>query len=259
MEKKIEGSKEIVQESPKGVKLERQPQSTSKLEETWKPKTELGKKVKNKEINDIDEILDEGKKILESEIVDLLLPNLQVELISVGQSKGKFGGGKKSIWKQTQKKTKEGNKPNFAALAIVGDNDGHLGIGYGKAKETVPAREKATRRAKLNLIKIRRGCGSWACGCAEPHSIPFKIQGKCGSVKINLTPAPKGTSLNVESETKKLMKIAGIKDIHSKTFGKTSTKINLIYATFQALKKLLKTKIKPEYIKKHGIVEGSIS
>jgi len=75
--------------------------------ENWKPKTELGRKVKNKEITDIGDILDKGQKILEPEVVDVLLPDLSVELLEVGQSKGKFGGGKGSIWKQTQKKTFE--------------------------------------------------------------------------------------------------------------------------------------------------------
>src|SRR3990167_3395174 len=86
--------------------------------EKWVPKTELGKMVKSGEIKNIDQILDSGKRILESEIIDSLLPNLEYDLIMIGQSKGKFGGGKRSIWKKTQKKTKEGNKPKFATVAV---------------------------------------------------------------------------------------------------------------------------------------------
>src|SRR3989344_8055838 len=92
----------------------------------WKPKTELGKKVKSGEIKSIEEILDKGMKILEQEIVDYLIPNLELGMIDIGQSKGKFGGGKRSIWKQTQKKTKEGNKPKFSTLVIVGNKDGYI-------------------------------------------------------------------------------------------------------------------------------------
>src|SRR3989338_336 len=128
--------------------------------DSWKPKTELGKKVKNGDISTIDYILDRGLPLLEPQIVDMLLPGLQVDLLEVGQSKGKFGGGKRSIWRQTQKKSKEGNKPSFATVAVCGDGNGYVGIGLGKAKETVPAREKATRKAKLNIIKIKRGCGA---------------------------------------------------------------------------------------------------
>lgn len=225
--------------------------------ESWKPKTDLGRKVKNKEITDIDQILDSGNKILEEQIIDMLLPNIETALLSVGQSKGKFGGGKRSIWKTTQKKTKEGNKPKFATLAVIGDRNGHIGIGYGKAKETVPAREKALRYAKLNLIKIRRGCGSWACGCGQHHSVPFKVVGKCGSVRIYLLPAPRGTNLAIEKETQKLMELAGIKDIYSRAEGQTRTKINLIYAAFEALKNLSKIKMPQDYVKIAGVVEGS--
>src|SRR3989338_5529739 len=135
--------------------------------DSWKPKTELGKKVKNGDISTIDYILDRGLPLLEPQIVDMLLPGLQVDLLEVGQSKGKFGGGKRSIWRQTQKKSKEGNKPHFAAMIVVGSEKGYVGIGLGKAKETVPAKEKAIRKAKLSLIKIRKVCGSWECNCGE--------------------------------------------------------------------------------------------
>lgn len=204
---------------------------------SWKPKTSIGKRVKNEEITNIDVILDEGTKILEAEIVDALLPNMNTELLLIGQSKGKFGGGQRRIFKQTQKKTQEGNKPHFAICACIGDNNGHIGIGYGKSKETVPAREKAIRRAKLSMIKVRRGCGSWQCGCREPHTIPFAVKGKCGSCEIELIPAPKGTGLRVEGECQKILKLAGIKDVWSKARGQTRTKINLIAACYEALKK----------------------
>ncbi|MEM4245644.1 MAG: 30S ribosomal protein S5 [Candidatus Nanoarchaeia archaeon] len=222
----------------------------------WKPKTEIGRKVKSGEIKDINEILDKGMRVLEPEIVDILIPNMESIIIGVGQSKGKFGGGKRSVWRQTQKKTAEGNKPKFATVIAVGNKDGYVGIGKGKAKETVPAREKATRKAKLNLIKIRRGCGSWECECGEAHSIPFKIEGKCGSVRMTLIPAPKGTGLCVEKECKKILELAGIKDIYSRTFGQTRTKINHVYACFEALKKLGEVRIPEEYRSKAGIKEG---
>jgi len=222
--------------------------------EGWKPKTSLGKKVKNEEITDIDQILDKEGKILEHEIVDVLLPNLSTDLLMIGQSKGKFGGGSRRVFKQTQKKTQEGNKPKFATFAIVGNEDGYIGIGYGKSKETVPAREKSIRNAKLNLIKIRRGCGSWQCGCNDPHTIPFAVEGKCGSVVIKLIPAPRGTGLCVEEECKKVLKLAGIKDIWSKTLGQTKTKINLVNACFEALKRLMEVKIPKKY---ERFIEGA--
>ena len=166
------------------------------------------------------------------------------------------GGGKRSIWKQTQKKTKEGNKPKFATVAVVGNKNGYIGLGYGKAKETVPAREKAIRSAKLNIMKIRRGCGSWACACGESHSIPLKTTGKCGSVELTLIPAPKGTNLCVQKELIKILGLAGFKDIYSKTKGKTNTSINLVKACTDALNKLNSMKLNEAFIKKCGLKEG---
>jgi small subunit ribosomal protein S5 len=218
------------------------PESTFDLV-SWNPKTVVGKKIKAGEIKDIDEILDKGIKILEAEIVDALIPDIETDLLLVGQSKGKFGGGQRRIFKQTQKKTSEGNKPQFTTLAVVGNKDGYVGVGYGKSKETVPAREKAIRNAKLNIFKIRRGCGSWQCNCNKAHSIPFMVEGKCGSVKIKLMPAPLGKGLCVESELQKILCLAGISDVWSKTLGQTKTKQNLIYACIDALKSLIKTKI----------------
>ena len=115
------------------------------------------------------------------------------------------------------------------------------------------------RSAKLNIIKIKRGCGSWQCGCKEPHTIPFTVKGKCGSVIIKLIPAPKGTGLCVENECQKILGLAGIKDVWSKTRGQTSTKSNLINACMDALRKLMTTKIAPNYTKELNIVEGRLA
>jgi|SRR3989344_1931272 len=203
---------------------------------SWVPKTALGKKVRSKEIKDIDYILNNNMKILEEQIVDSLI-NLKTDLLFMGQSKGKFGGGKRRVWRQTQRKTKEGNVATFSALAVVGDEKGHIGVGSGRSKETLPARDKAVRKAKLNIIKIKRGCASFDCSCSEEHSVPFVVNGKCGSVRVTLYPAPQGTGLVVGNELKKILKLAGIKDIYSKTFGKKRTTFNLIKASMDALEK----------------------
>lgn len=239
--------KEALEESPEIII----PPLQEKLDiVSWSPKTELGRKVKKGEINNIDYILENGLPILEYQIVDTLLSNLEIELINVGQAKGKFGGGKRSVWRQTQKKTKEGNKPKFAAMAVIGNKNGYVGIGLGKAKETVPAREKSFRKAKLSIIKVPLGCGSWECLCGEQHTIPFKVRGKSGSVIITLIPAPKGTDLICEKECAKVLRLAGVKDVYTKTFGQTRIKMNLVQACFDALKQIQLTKL-PENYKKH--------
>ena len=223
----------ISQEEREQVEVKRQ------LDE-WIPKTKLGKLVKSGKIKNIDEII--GKyRILETEIVDSLV-SLKTDLLSIGQSKGKFGGGKRRAWRQTQKKTSEGNVPTFASMVIVGNENGYIGIGYGRAKETLPARAKALRKAKLNIIKVKRGCGSFDCICNEMHSIPVKTKGKCGSSRIILYPAPQGTGLVVGDQCKKILKLAGIKDVYGKSFGQTRTTFNIAKACLDALENLDKIK-----------------
>ena len=207
---------------------------------SWVPRTELGRKVKEGKEKDLDKILEHERKILEPEIVDSLV-DLDSELILIGQAKGKFGGGKRRAWRQTQKKTMEGNVLSFSTMTVVGDKKGHVGVGYGSAKETLPAREKALRKAKLNIMKIERGFENpFDSLKSDPHTVPFKIQGKCGSSRITLMPAPRGTGLVVADECKKVLKLAGIRDVYTRTAGDTRTTFNLIKACIDALEKTTK-------------------
>ena len=253
MIEKVEQKEEIekTKESKKKLReLEKQDEVTKRKErrkkreeekltesmESWEPKTKLGRDVKDGKIKNIDEILDSNRKILEEYIVNYLI-NVKSDLISMGQAKGKFGGGKRRAWRQTQRKKKEGNVLTFSAMAVVGDGNGHVGVGVGEAGETLPARDKATRKAKLNIFKIKRDCAGFDCACSELHTIPFKVTGKCGSVKVTLIPAPQGTGLVVANELKKVLKMAGIEDVYSKTFGRKRTTFNLVKACINALKK----------------------
>ena len=216
------------------IREDRMKQMQIKNLEDWIPKTKLGKLVKDKKITSIDEA--SKHKILELEIVESLL-DLKSDTLNIGQAKGKFGGGKRRAWRQTQKKTKEGNTATFACMVVVGDGNGHVGLGYGRAKETLPARAKALRYAKLNLMKIKRGCGSFDCICGEEHTVPFIFDGMCGSSRVTLMPAPQGTGLVIGDECKKILKVAGIKDVYSSTSGQIRTTINLARACMDALSK----------------------
>jgi len=245
-EPKLETEKEEIKnaEEPKEKPKEEVQKRKSRYEKEdikevlsrWEPKTKLGREVKDGKIKNIDEILDGKRKILEPEIVDSLV-NVKSDLIFIGQSKGKFGGGKRRMWRQTQRKTEEGNVATFSTLAVVGDENGHVGIGDGKAKETLPARDKSTRKAKLNIIKIKRACSGFDCACSELHTIPFKVTGKTGSVRLTLIPAPQGTGLVAGNELKKILKLAGIKDVYSRTSGRKRTSFNLAKACIDALNK----------------------
>ncbi len=217
------------------------PEEREEVEEKlagWKPRTKLGKDVLSGKVTDIREILKKGIKIKEPEIVDMLVPNLQSELILIGGRPGKGGGIERTPVRVAAKMHRSGRRYSYGAFAVVGNGDGIVGIGKGSGKEGRKAVEKAVERAKLNLILVPRGCGSWECGCGENHSIPCKTEGKSGSVRVTLLPAPKGIELAVSDEVKKLMRLAGIKDVWIKTLGDTSTRYNLIKAVFDALKNL---------------------
>lgn len=192
---------------------------TRRIEEEWIPKTKLGELVKEGLI-DLPRIFQNNLAIKEKQIIDILLPSLHEDVITISM---------------VQQMTASGQRSRFKAVVIVG-TDGFLGVGSTKSREVGPAIRKAIDKAKLSVVPIIRGCGSKECGCGGTHSIPFKINGKCGSVRINLIPAPAGVGLACADKVKQVLRLCGIEDIWSKTFGDTRTSENLVKATFEALK-----------------------
>ncbi|MBW6451806.1 MAG: 30S ribosomal protein S5 [DPANN group archaeon] len=229
-----------------------------KAKEEWIPQTELGRKVMNGELSDIQTILRNGYIIREPEIVDYLVPDISEEVMLIGGHSGKGGGIKRSVVKATTRMHKSGRKRSIHTMVVVGNKDGLIGLGYSTGENTRSAIEKATRKAKINLISIKRGCGSWECNCQGTHSIPFKTSAKVGSVEVNLLPAPKGINLVVSDEIKKILRLAGVKDVWIISRGITQTRINFIRAVFNALKNANKMKLSENIIKNNGIKEGII-
>lgn len=206
-------------------------------EKPWIPKTKLGKEVLEGKIISIDKIFEMGEKIKEAEIVDKLL-KLKTEIIWIGGSPGKGGGIKRTPTRRTARMHRSGRRYKISSLVVVGNEDGYVGVGQGVGVTHQIAIEKAIKKAKLNIIPVFRGCGSWRCRCNDPHSIKMKTEGKAGSVRIILMPAPRGAGLVCSDELKKFFMLAGIKDILTKSFGKTKTRFNHVLAAFDALKKL---------------------
>lgn len=209
---------------------------------TWLPKTELGREVVQGKYKGIKEVLAKGKIILESQIVDYLVPDLAEDLIHIGGTPGKGGGIRRTPTRMTARMHKSGRRFKLTAVVVVGNGDGIVGIGKATSKEHRTAIEKALHQAKLSVISVRRGCGSWECNCGGAHSIPFKTRGKMGSVEIELLPTPMGVGIVADKESKKILKLAGIKDVRASLSGQSSTRINLALAMFEALKNLSKTK-----------------
>lgn len=210
---------------------------TEEQEEIWKPKTKLGKKVANGEITDIVEAIEHERPIMEPEIVDQLV-DLDEEVILIGGTPGKGGGKRRTVSKRTARMHKSGARYSSNAMTVMGDRNRVIGLGTGESEDTRAAIDDANREAKLNLIKVPRGNGSWEDTGEDNSSIPFKVTGKSGSVEVELMPAPRGTGLACSDEMKKIMELAGIENIWVKTRGTTRTRENLTRATFNALKKL---------------------
>ncbi len=208
----------------------------------WIPKTELGQRVVKGEFKSLGEILEQGLVLLEPEIVDYLVPDLKQDIIYVGGSPGKGGGIRRTATKRTARMHKSGRRFKLTALAVVGDEKGLVGMGTASSNEHRTAIEKATMQAKLNIIRVKKGCGSWECGCGGEHSIRFKTEAKVGSVKISLSPAPKGVGIVASESAKKVLKLAGLKDIWVKTYGHARTRTNMGKALFEALRNLNRTK-----------------
>lgn len=193
--------------------------------ESWIPRTKVGRLVREGKITSLKEIFDRNLPLLEPEIVDYLLPDLVYERIDVNL---------------VQKVTDAGRISRFRVVVVVGNGEGFVGIGSGKARQYLVALQKAIRNAKLNITPVRRGCGSWECACGEPHSVPFVVSGKAGSVRIVLKPAPKGTGLVAGDIAKKVLNMAGIKDVWTQSFGETRTTYNFAMAVLNALKNTYK-------------------
>lgn len=231
---------------PPGRRDQRGPRREPSREEklaAWDPTTRLGNLVKAGKITNMHDALNAGLPLREVEIVDILLPELEDEVLDVNM---------------VQRMTDSGRRVRFAITTVVGNNDGYVGVGVAKGKEVGPAIRKAIDHAKVNILELRRGCGSWDCGCKEPHSFPFQIKGKCSSVEIILKPAPRGVSLAVSDVPRKILKLAGIKDCWAITSGQTRTTLNYSKAVFDALKQLNRTKVTKTQMDEFKIAEGQI-
>ena len=209
----------------------------------WDPKTKLGRIVKKGEITTMGDALKTGLPVREPEIVDLLLSDIEDEVIDVNM---------------VQRMTDSGRRVKFVITVAVGNNDGYVGFGQAKGKEVGSSIRKAIDNAKSNIMEIRRGCGSWECGCGKPHTVPFAITGKSGSVEITLKPAPHGIGLATGNVAKKILTLAGIEDCWAFTRGKTKTTVNYSKAVFNALQENVKMRVLEKEIKTIGIISGSI-
>jgi len=197
----------------------------------WIPITRLGKLVADGQISSMEAALDSGLPIREPQIIDTLIPDIVDEVIDINM---------------VQRMTDSGRRVKFRAAVIVGNSDGFIGYGQGKDVQVGNAIVKAIKDAKLNIVNIKRGCGSWECVCGAQHTVPFEVTGKAGSVTVVLKPAPRGLGIAAGDTAKKVMTLAGIKDVWTRTSGNTTTTLNFAKATFNALENTRTMRIRGE-------------
>ncbi len=208
----------------------------------WVPKTKLGQLVFRGEITTMSEAFRSGLPLREPEIVDILLPEIEDEVLDVNM---------------VQRMTDSGRRVNFVITCVAGNSDGFVGVGRARGKEVGPAIRKAIDMAKLSIIEVKRGCGSWECGCFRSHSFPFKVVGRSGSVEVVLKPAPQGVGIAVGDVGKSILRLAGIRDSWGFARGHTKTTVNFALATFDALRQSSLLRVNSDQASKLRIRSGA--
>lgn len=188
-------------------------------EEKWVPATKLGRLVQQGKIKSLEQIYLFSLPVKEYQIVDYFLGTaLKDEVMKI---------------MPVQKQTRAGQRTRFKAFVVVGDYNGHVGLGVKCAKEVATAIRGAIILAKTACIPVRRGY--WGNRIGKVHTVPMKVTGSCGSVTVRLVPAPRGAGIVAARTPKKVLQMAGIEDCYTCSRGSTKTLGNFVKATFYAL------------------------
>jgi len=186
----------------------------------WEPVTRLGRQVQSGDVTSMDRALESGLPLKEAEIVDQLLPGLEDEVLDINM---------------VQRMTDSGRRVKFRVVVAVGNRDGYLGFAQARDDQVGGAIQKAIDVAKLNVIEVDRGSGSWEDQPGGTNSLTRTATGKAGSVTVEIKPAPQGLGLAGAETVRNILELAGVQDAWTSSNGNTRTTVNLAKATFNAL------------------------
>ncbi|MFC7154183.1 30S ribosomal protein S5 [Halomarina halobia] len=206
----------------------------------WEPKTRLGRKVLDGDITEMGQALESGLPLKEPEVVDRLLPDLEDNVLDINM---------------VQRMTDSGRRVKFRCAVVVGNRNGFVGYAEARDDQVGGAIQKAIGVAKLNIIKVSRGCGSWECGCGQPHTVALRTTGKAGSVEVELQPAPRGLGLAGGETVRSVLELAGIEDIWTRSSGNTRTTVNFAKATFNALRNTTEARVPQHAAEAREVIE----
>src|SRR6056297_3872692 len=187
----------------------------------WQPVTRLGRKVQEGEIEDMETALNSGLPLKEPELVDQLLPGLEDEVLDINM---------------VQRMTDSGRRVKFRCVCVVDNRDGYVGYAQARDEQVGGAVQKAIDVAKLNIITVDRGSGSWEDSAGGLNSLTRKAEGKAGSVTVEVMPAPQGLGLAAAETVRNILELAGVQDAWTRSNGNTRTTVNLAKATYNALR-----------------------
>ena len=186
----------------------------------WTPRTRLGRMVQDGDVTSMEQALDTGLPLKEPELVDQLLPGLDDEVLDINM---------------VQRMTDSGRRVKFRCVVAIGNRDGFLGYAEGRDDQVGSAIQKAIDVAKLNIISVDRGSGSWEDSAGGVNSLTRKAEGKAGSVTVEIIPAPQGLGLAAAPTVRNILELAGVEDAWTRSNGNTRTTVNLAKATYNAL------------------------
>ena len=194
--------------------------SAQEHEGGWEPVTRLGRKVRDGEIDTMADALNSGLPLKEPEVTDRLLPGLEDEVLDINM---------------VQRMTDSGRRVKFRCVVVIGNRDGYVGYAEGRDDQVGAAIQKAIDIAKLNIIPVNRGSGSWEDKPGGNHSLQRAATGKAGSVEVEIKPAPRGLGIAASETPRKVLELAGVQDAWTSSHGNTRTTVNFAKATFNAL------------------------